>query len=181
MSVVEKKILFTYDDLLNWEDDKFRHELIEGEHFMTPSPNLYHQKISIKLARYVSIYAEEKDLGEVFTAPTDVVLSDVEVLVPDLLFVSNKKRHILKENYIHGAPDLIVEILSPSSVHYDKVVKFKRYAYYGVLEYWLVDPEKHVVEVYDLEQQKLIKVFSTDAVMNTRTFPDIHLPLEKIF
>jgi Uma2 family endonuclease len=181
MSLAEKKILFTYQDLVNWEDDKKQHELIEGDHIVTPSPALNHQKISVRLAHYLFLYVEENDLGEILTAPTDIVLSDIDVLVPDLLFVSNNRKEILQEKYIEGAPDLIIEILSPSSVHYDRMTKFKQYSKYGVLEYWIVDPEKQQVDVFDLKQQELIASFSKKDVLNTPMFGDIDLVLEKIF
>ncbi len=83
---------------------------------MTTSLNLYHQKISIILARYLSAFVGEMALVEVFTAPTDVVFSDTEVLVPDFLFVSNNRKYILEESYVHGASYLFIEILSPSAL-----------------------------------------------------------------
>jgi len=181
MPVAEKKIIFTYDDLLNWEEDKFRHELIEGEHFMTPSPSVYHQKISINLSWRLKDYIDANNLGIVLAAPTDVKLSDIDLLVPDIFFVRASRLHILKEKYLCEAPDLVIEILSPSTSKRDKDLKFKRYTHYGVLEYWIVDPQKQSIDVYNLEEQKLIAVFTIDQKLNSPMFPDIQLELQKIF
>ena len=181
MSVAEKKIIFTYDDLLNWEDDHLRHELIEGEHFMTPSPSVYHQKISINLSWRLKDYVDEYNLGIVLAAPTDVKLSDIDLLVPDIIFVKADRLNILKQNYINEAPDLVIEILSPSTSKRDKDLKFKRYTHYGVQEYWIVDPEKQSIEVYNLGEQKLIAVFTVDQKLNSPMFADIQLELQKIF
>ncbi len=181
MAVAEKKILFTYDDLLNWEEDNFRHELIEGEHFMTPSPSIYHQKISINLAWALKKYVDTNKLGLVLTAPADVKLSEIDLLVPDIFFVKASRLHIVKENYICEAPDLVIEILSPSTSKRDKDLKFKRYSYYGVPEYWIVDPQKQSIDVYDLQEQKLAAVFTIGQILNSPMFPDIHLELQRIF
>ena len=180
MSLAEKKILFTYRDLLNWEDDQKRHELIEGGHIVTPSPNIYHQELSGNLFWYLKTYIEEKNLGKLFAAPTDVVLSDIDVFVPDLFFIAQAKIAHIDKQYVSTAPDVVIEILSPSTANRDRETKFKRYAVYGVKEYWIVDPEKQQIDVFDLEQQKLIEMFPKDGVLNTPTFPDIHLELTKV-
>lgn len=181
MPLAEKKIVFTYDDLLHWEDDRYRHELIEGEHFMTPSPNTYHQEISMNLSWYLRTYVEKNNLGKLFAAPTDVVLSDIDVFVPDLFFICTANLEYIDKNYVSVAPDLVIEILSPSTTHRDKETKFKRYAAYGVKEYWIVDPEKQTIDVFDLEEQGLIQTFGKNEVLNTPVFKEINLELEKIF
>jgi len=181
MSVAEKSIIFTYDDLQLWEDDLKRHELIEGDHFMTPSPNLYHQIISMNLSWYIKKYVDEKKLGVILAAPADIKLSDIDVLVPDLFFVERDRMHLLKGNYFDEAPTLVVEILSPSTAQRDRQIKLKRYAVYGVKEYWIVDPEKKKIHVFNLTQPELIAVFEQGHLLNTPTFPDINLDLKKIF
>ena len=181
MSVARKKIMFTYDDLQYWEDDHLRHEIIEGEHYMSPSPITKHQRIAGKLFRRLSDYIEKKRLGEIFIAPYDVVFHENDVCVPDLLYISNENQHIIGEYNIQGAPDLIIEILSPGTEKLDKGLKYKRYAYYGVKEYWIVDPKTQLIEVHDLEKQELLQVFPQNQTLNTPTFPDIHLKLSEIF
>lgn len=181
MSLAEKKIVFTYQDLLNWEDDQKRHELIEGEHFMTPSPNTHHQEISMNLSWFLRTYIERHKLGKLFAAPTDVVLSDMDVFVPDLFFIAKVKIVHIEKQYVKAAPDLVIEILSPATADRDRETKFKRYALYGVKEYWIVDPAKRQIEVFNLARQELIERFGKDGVLNTPTFPDIDLEVKKIF
>lgn len=181
MPLAEKKIIFNYNDLVNWEEDQRRHELIEGEHFMTPSPNTYHQEISGNLFWHLKTYIEKHCLGKLFAAPTDVVLSDIDVFVPDLFFIAKSNVEKIQKQYVNVAPDLLIEILSPSTANRDKETKFKRYALYSVKEYWIVDPEGRRIDVYDLQSQTLIQSFAKNDVLNTPTFPDINLRLERIF
>lgn len=181
MKVADKKIVFTYDDLLHWEDDHYRHELIEGDHFMTPSPNLYHQKISINLVWHLKKYVDERNLGIVLAAPADIKLSDIDVLVPDIFFVEQERAEQVRGKYLEEAPALVVEILSSSTAKRNRDIKYKRYAVYGVKEYWIVDPESQEIEIHGLEQQKLLRLFSRNEQLNSPTFPDINVPLAKIF
>jgi Uma2 family endonuclease len=181
MSLARKKILFTYQDLEFFEPDNYRHEISEGEHFMTPSPSTYHQKIVGNLYRKLSDYVEKNKLGEIYVSPVDVIFHEIDVFVPDLVFVSNENLSIVSENNIQGAPDLIIEVMSPSSVARDREGKYKRYAYYGVKEYWIVDLQRKLVEVYDLEQDKLINVIPQKQKLNSPIFEDLNLDLTKIF
>ena len=144
----------TYDDYVEFPDDGKRHEIIEGNHYMTPAPRIKHQKISGNLATAMLPFSKQHKLGLVFTAPCDVVLSDENVVQPDLLFVSAARAAIVTEDNIQGAPDLIVEILSESSRKKDEVTKRKLYERFGVLEYWIVDPELETVKIFKLAQQK---------------------------
>ena len=113
----------TYDDLAALPDDRFRHELIDGQHFMTPSPYTIHQRVSSRL--FVAIHENVKrtSSGEVFFAPFDVVFSDYDVVEPDLLYVSNERSSIITEKNVQGAPDLVVEVLSPGTRSRDKKLK----------------------------------------------------------
>jgi len=181
MATVKNKILFTYEDLKNWEPDLYRHEIIEGEHFMSPSPNIYHQEIVLNLGTHLSYYVKNKKLGRVFVAPVDVIFSDYDVCVPDLIFVSNENLSIIKEENIQGAPDLLIEVLSPTSEKRDKEIKFKRYAYFGVKDYWIVNPKQQSIEIYDLANSQLVAVVPANQVLNSPLFPDINLELKKIF
>jgi Uma2 family endonuclease len=140
-------IRLTYDDFLGFPDDGRRHELVDGEHVVTPAPVRRHQRISRRLLVAIDSCLQSHPLGEVFAAPLDVILSEHDVVEPDLLFVSNERGDML-EDRVHGAPDLVVEILSPSSRRMDEVTKRHLYDRFGVLEYWVVDPEIDVVKVY---------------------------------
>jgi Uma2 family endonuclease len=140
-------IRLTYADYLGFPDDGRRHELVDGEHVVTPAPNLRHQRISGRLFESMSACARTSQLGEVFYAPVDVVLSDHDVVQPDLLYVSNDRGHILGEA-IAGAPDLVVEILSASTARIDEVTKLGLYDRFDVREYWVVAPGVESVKVY---------------------------------
>jgi Uma2 family endonuclease len=140
-------IRYTYEDYLTFPDDGRRHELIDGEHFVTPAPLRRHQQLVTRLTVAVGAWLVKYPVGEVYTAPLDVILSDVDVVEPDLLFVSNERSAVLGE-WVHGAPDLVVEVLSPSTRRADEVTKRRLYERVGVREYWIVDGEIEVVKVY---------------------------------
>ena len=118
---------------------------------MAPAPRLPHQRVVMKLGALLHGFVEQGGLGEVFAAPCDVLLSSTDVVQPDLLFVSTQRRHLLLgEDNVRGAPDLIVEVLSPSTAGLDKTFKRGLYAKYGVQEFWLVDPDARTVTVLSL-------------------------------
>jgi Uma2 family endonuclease len=142
-----ESIRFTYEDYLNFPDDGRRHELIDGEHYVTPAPVRRHQELSMRLSVALATWLREHPVGEVYAAPLDVILSDVDVVEPDLLFVSNERAEVLGK-WIHGAPDLVVEILSPGTRRTDETTKRRLYERVGVREYWIVDDEIEVVKVY---------------------------------
>lgn len=141
---------YTYKDYLLIDDDK-RYEILRGGLIMVPAPFTIHQRLLIRLSVIFSNFIKEKKLGEVLVAPTDVVLSEDTVVQPDMLFISKERLDIIKEAAITGSPDLIVEIVSPSSASYDTVEKRDIYEEYGVKEYWLVFPQEKVIEVLTLE------------------------------
>ena len=130
---------YTYQDYLELPDDGNRYEIIEGELVMPPAPYTIHQDICRNIATELTIYTRKMKLGKIYFAPTDVVLSDINVVQPDILFISNENLQIITEKNIKGVPDLIVEIISPSTEYYDLFVKKETYEKSGVKEYWLVD------------------------------------------
>jgi Uma2 family endonuclease len=144
---------WTYEDYLKLPDEK-RYEIINGELFMVPAPNLSHQDISRNLEYLMWNYVREKNLGVVYDAPVDVVLSEENVFQPDIVFVSRDNFGILKEKAIFGAPDLVVEIISPSSIYNDMNVKKEIYEKFGVKEYWIVDPANKAIQIFTLEGGK---------------------------
>lgn len=138
---------FTYADYRQLPDDK-RYEVIEGELLVTPAPNTRHQLILSHLFLKLGTFVAAAGLGNVLPAPTDVILSDENVVQPDLLFVAKERRGILDpKGGVRGAPDLVVEILSPSTASRDLMAKRKLYSKYAVSEYWVVDPDTLSIEV----------------------------------
>ena len=117
----------TYQDYANLEGDE-RYELLDGELILVGSPNMDHQEAVTNLGTSLSVFVKEHDLGKIYFAPTDVLLADTDVVQPDLLFISNEREHIRTPANIQGAPDLIVEILSPSSSRRDWRDKRELYA-----------------------------------------------------
>ena len=142
--------VLTYEDYRNAPDDE-RHELLEGELVLTAAPNLAHQKALFRMARLVEDFVLERGLGEVFIAPTDVVLSDTNVVQPDVIFVSKGRKSILGADNIRGVPELVVEVISPNNPERDMVRKRDIYARHGVEEYWIVDPDACSIRVMTLE------------------------------
>lgn len=174
--MLKEKIKFTYDDYYTLTGEK-RYELIEGDLYMVPSPDFYHQIVSGNIEFMLRDFVKKRNLGIVVDAPIDVVLSPEDVLQPDILFISKERRHIITEKNVSGAPDLVIEILSPSTQERDKLVKRNLYAKYGVKEYWIVDPSAKNVEILSLSGQgyKLSGVFFIDDVLSSPligfTFP----------
>ena len=130
----------TYEDYLETPDDE-SWELLNGELTVRPAPNTEHQRVVRSLSMRVTTFVEQRALGEAFFAPYDVVLSEDSVVQPDLLFVSSERKNIITRDNVRGAPDLVVEVLSPGSVSRDWREKMDVYAEHGVREYWIVDPE----------------------------------------
>ena len=140
----------TYQDYLSTSDDE-RYELLDGQLVMVPAPNMDHQDIVTNLGTALSVFVKEQELGRLYFAPTDVVLSDTDVVQPDLIFVSKEREQVRTPANIQGAPDLIVEILSPSSATRDWRDKRELYARHGVREYWVVDPSNKIVSIMLLQ------------------------------
>lgn len=146
------KVRYTYADYCQLPDDT-RYELIDGEFYeMAPAPSIVHQRTALKLARLLSDWVEQQGLGEVFIAPIDVLFSPWDTLQPDILFVAAGRESIITQRACEGAPDLVVEVLSPSTSRRDLVLKRERYARFGVREYWLVDPAARSLELLTLQE-----------------------------
>ncbi len=141
---------WTYEDYLKLEDDK-RYEIIDGELLEIPALTTTHQRIVGRLFRILSDFVERKNLGEVFISPVDVILSEDNVLQPNLVFVSNENKSIIKERGIFGAPDMVAEVISPSTLKRDTEDKKKIYARFGVKELWLIFPGERAIEVLTLK------------------------------
>ena len=148
--MAEPKRKLTYSDLQVTPDDGRRYELVRGALLVTPSPRPDHQRISKRLLLQLDDYFERMKLGEVFTAPTDVILTDEDVFVPDLLVVADPGH--VTDRAIEAPPLLVVEILSPSTRRQDRGIKASRYAELGVAHFWIVDPEQRRLECFRLEK-----------------------------
>jgi Uma2 family endonuclease len=175
----------TYDDLALLPDDGRRHELIDGVHFVTPSPDARHQTIVVTLTVALESFARSRGLGRVFVAPFDVRLSPHDVVEPDLLFISTARGEILTSANVAGAPDLVIEVLSPSTRRRDEVLKRDLYEARGVAEYWLIDPEAETVKVLRREGERfgrarLLSLRDGD-VLETALLPGLELALSTIF
>ena len=139
----------TWQDVQQLPDDGNRYEAIAGELYVTPAPSLRHQRISMRLTLLLHSLLVEPGHGELFFAPVGVEFPTTqEGVQPDLVFVSHRRGGILADAWIRGAPDLVVEILSPTTAHRDRGVKQKLYERQGVEQYWIVDPEASAVEVW---------------------------------
>ncbi len=142
---------WTYEDYKRLPDDGWRYEVIEGELLMSPAPSTNHQDISANLEFAMMNFVREKKLGKILHAPTDVRLGELASPVqPDILFIRQERLNIIKKDWVEGAPDLIVEILSPSNWIDDRRTKYRVYAQAGVREYWIVDPDKRQIELFAL-------------------------------
>ena len=175
----------TYDDFVLFPDDGKRHELIDGEHYVTPSPNLRHQQISMNLTLMIGGWLDAHPVGRLFYAPFDVVFSKYDVVEPDLLYVSNERAGVLTAPNVQGAPDLVIEIGSPGTRKRDETIKRNLYARSGVKEYWFVDPEIDVIRRYRQRGDGFARPveLSREAndVLITDLFNGLELPLARIF
>ncbi len=143
---------WTREAWLRLPSDGWRYEVIDGELYMTPPPSPEHQVRSNELAYRMTHHVKTHQLGIVLTAPVGVRLSGRDVPIqPDIVFVSAARRSIIHEDHIEGAPDLVVEVLSPSNWAYDRKEKFTVYLSAGIPEYWIVDYRKRTIEVFVLE------------------------------
>lgn len=174
--------LLTYDDYLQTPDD-IRYELLEGVLKMTPAPNTRHQTILKRLSFALVDQLENRGLGQVFIAPTDVVLSKHNVVQPDILFIAKEHLGIIGEACIKGTPDLVIEVLSPATVSRDRVIKRRIYSQFGAREYWLPDPTEKTIEVAALSSDKETpsRVYHVGDTALSMLFPDLRVDTATLF
>jgi Uma2 family endonuclease len=179
------RVKLTYDDFLLFPDDGQRHELIDGEHFVTPSPIVPHQVIVGNLYFAIRRYLEGSPLGQIFGSPLDVVLSKFDIVEPDLLYVAAERSDVITRQNVQGAPDLVIEVGSPGTRRRDETIKRRLYERAGVREYWVVDPELQLVRVYRLEKDAYGRPqeLSREAgdVLRSPLFPSLELTLDDVF
>jgi Uma2 family endonuclease len=179
---VPAALKFTYEDYALLPEDR-RYEVVDGELLLTPAPSLNHQDVVLRLARILAEFIEASRLGNVYVAPCDVVLSAHDVVQPDVLFVSAERRAILEEKYVGGAPDLVVEVLSPSTESRDRVGKAKRYATFGVREMWLVDPAAKTIEVLVNSEEgfRSEALYGEKDTVRSMILPGLEFPAAPVF
>jgi Uma2 family endonuclease len=175
----------TYNDYALIPEDGQRHEIIDGEHYMTPSPMTLHQRTVLRLTLRLGGFVELHGLGEVFVAPYDVVFSKHDIVQPDLLFISRKRAAIVTPKNVQGAPDLVIEILSESTRRLDEKVKLDLYERSDVLEYWMFNPFRKTVRAFCRigPSLRLVAELSAEAsdALTTPLLPGFGLPLSELF
>jgi Uma2 family endonuclease len=186
MKPASADVKLTYDDFVLFPDDGKRHELIDGEHYVTASPNMKHQRVSGNLHWLLRSYLEHHPIGKVFYAPFDVLFSPFDVVEPDLLYLSNARAaETLTAQHVKGSPDLIVEIGSPSTRQRDETIKRRLYERWAVAEYWVVDPDVDVVRVYRRTGNRFERptelALEAGDVLTTPLLPGLELRLADMF
>ena len=179
-------VKLTYDDFVHFPDDGKRHELIDGEHYVTPSPDIRHQGILGNLYLLIANWLEEHPIGRVYVAPLDVILSSLDVVEPDLLYLSNERAaQVITPLHVRGVPELVVEIASKGTRKRDETIKRRLYDRAGASEYWVVDPAINVVRVFKREGDRFGRPqeLSREAsdLITTTLLPGLQLPLTRIF
>ena len=183
MSSPPRSIPMTIREYRLHPEDGRRWEIVRGEFVMTPAPSTRHQKVSRKLQYELMTQLEKPGLAEVLNAPVDVVFDELNVVQPDLVIVASARSSIIKEPAVEGPPDVLVEILSPSSVDRDRHLKRRLYAHFGVREYWIVDPVRGFLEAYRLESGDYILRERLDRASTLRCpdFPGLEVRLLEVF
>ncbi len=176
--------IWTYADYLNFPDDGRRYEIIAGELYMSNAPNSDHQSAVTEISRQVANFVIAHKLGKVLVAPFEVHLSETSRPVqPDVLFVKAARWPNSKIQFFDGAPDVVVEVISPSSSRLDRVIKFTAYEKAGVAEYWIVNLHTKTVEVYTLSvgEYALFGEFSGSEVVKSAVLDGLEIVCETLF
>ena len=142
---IEKKTVSDYEEL----PEGAPYQLINGELVMNPAPHFFHQQLVMRLANKFFMFVEKNSLGEIVASPVDVYLSEMEVYQPDIVYLAKERLGIIVDGRIKGAPDIVVEVLSPSTGYYDLSHKKNMYESSGVKEYWIVYPQEEIIEVFE--------------------------------
>lgn len=184
MEATSVKTTYTYSDYCLLPGDK-RYEVIEGELFVVPSPSVVHQKVSGNLLFLFKKHLTETNSGFVFSAPLDVLLSDEIILQPDIIYISNENSRIIGESNITGAPDLVVEVISPSTAQADYGKKKDLYARYDVKELWIVHPVLQTVDVFVNREGDFAEPAHydrrTEKIIAAATVPGFRISLDEVF
>jgi Uma2 family endonuclease len=176
-------IRYKADDIWDTPDDGNRYEVIDGRLYVSPAPFEPHQRGLGVLFGYVWSYVRERSLGRVYFAPLGVVLDEENGVQPDLVYVSRDRLDIVVERGIEGAPDLVVEILSPGTRGRDRGIKMRRYAASGIPHYWIVDPRTRTLEAYELTEEgyELVGSYGPGTTFRPSLFPGLDIPMDELW
>lgn len=181
--IVERaRVQWTYEDLRLMPDDGQRYEVIDGDLLVTPAPTITHQTVSKRIQFALMQQIEQRGLGQVFSAPTDVIFSRMRTVQPDLLVVRTDRTNFITERGVETPPDLVIEILSPSTEQIDRERKAKLYASEGVREYWIVDPAQRSIELFGLAASgyELLDSYGPGSRLISRVF-EFELAVDPVF
>ena len=182
--VTNPDVRLTVQDYLNIpEEDENRYELINGELYMAPAPSWEHQKSAINLSTLLDNFVSDTGLGEVVASPIDVYLSDEDVFQPDIVFISNERLGIIRSDGIHGAPDLVIEVLSPGTERIDRTLKSERYEMFDVREYWQANPIAKTILVLRARDGAFERVglFTEGMTLETPLLPGLRVDVSAVF
>ncbi|HMP82103.1 MAG TPA: Uma2 family endonuclease [Verrucomicrobiota bacterium] len=173
--------VWTYEDYLALNDDTV-FEIINGKALMSPAPELFHQRWAGKLYQAILHHIEAHKLGEIFFAPVDVVLDEKNIVQPDLVFVSTANSSLLERRGVMGAPDLVVEIILPTSLRRDRYDKRELYARFGVKEFWLADVANRSIEILSLLKgaYQLFSCATNEGKIQSAVLPGFELDLASL-
>ncbi len=177
------RVRFKATDIFDAPEDSLRYEVIDGDLFMTPAPNWLHQSALMQLGLLVGGWVYEHDLGWVVSAPVGVVLDDEDGVQPDMIFISRERASIISERGVEGAPDLVVEVLSPSTEARDRGIKMRRYAAAGVPHYWLLNPKTRAIEPFILGANgyEPAGVYGPGTVFRPSLFPGLEISVDRLW
>jgi len=181
MSTITPKVQkWTYKEYAAIPEDGLRHEIIDGEHFVNPSPSTQHQHVSKRLQYQIYTKIELAGLGVMFNAPMDVQLSENDIVQPDLVVILNENVRKITPTKIKVAPNLVVEILSPSTSGNDQTIKKDLYERSGVTEYWVVDPFEQQVDQWILQDGKYV-LAPKACILRLTIDENVEIDLDKVW
>ncbi len=178
-----KEKVWTYGDYLKLDDDK-RYEVIKGRLIEMPAPNFEHQEISLNLVIKIWDFIKGREIGKLVYAPFDVILSENVVVQPDIVFISRENLKNIKEGRLFGSPDLVIEVVSPSTTRRDTVVKKGIYEEFGVKEYWIVYPDEKAIEVWVLGENGEYELYSfaeKGGKVKSKVLEGLEVDLKEVF
>lgn len=186
MSTRPAAVKLTYEDYLYLPEDGKRHEIIDGDHYVTPAPLTRHQIVLANLLRHLDAFIHDRGLGRVLPAPVDVLFAETDVVQPDLLYLSSAHLDRLTKANLQGAPDLVAEVLSDSTRRTDEITKRRLYERFGVAEYWVVDPVLETIKVYRRTDQGRYEradelTLEAGDSLATPLLPGLRIPLSAVF
>lgn len=172
---------FTVDDFDALPEDGNRYEVIGGVLRVSPAPEIDHQLVQARLFGAFLNFLDLRDAGVAFVGPTDVQFSQFDIVEPDIVVVLNDNFNVLREKRIVGAPDILVEIVSPLSGSRDRVRKAVLYALNGVREYWLVEPKEKTVIVLTLVNGVFVPIEQPEGIARSVLLDGFDVPLDRLF